>query len=211
MAKMLILTGPQGAGNHLWSKIFSLHPEVYGWKTLLDNYWEAHRFAEPFAQCWRDHSLLAAFDWTQSDYYFTSISCPLGIIDSDINPIWNPDVAGFADAVRACGVEVEFAVVGRDQTILANQQTRIRTQSTLPMFLKQLPKLANPTFLSYELLYLYKQQYLRSLSFNIPVAWDHDMIDKILADDANTKYIHSIDYNELDLGNKQGITFKTKP
>lgn len=208
---MLILTGPQGAGNHLWSKIFSLHPEVYGWKTLLDNYWEAHRFAEPFAQCWRDHSLLAAFDWTQSDYYFTSISCPLGIIDSDINPIWNPDVAGFADAVRACEVEVEFAVVGRDQTILANQQTRIRTQSTLPMFLEQLPKLANPTFLSYELLYLYKQQYLRSLSFNIPVAWDHDMIDEILADDANIKYVHSIDYNKLDLGNKQGITFKTKP
>lgn len=208
---MLILTGPQGAGNHLWSKIFSLHPEVYGWKTLLDNYWEAHRFAEPFAQCWRNHRLLAAFDWTQSDYYFTSISCPLGIIDSDINPIWNPDVAGFADAVGACGVEVEFAVVGRDQTILANQQTRIRTQSTLPMFLEQLPKLANPTFLSYELLYLYKQQYLRSLFFNIPVAWDHDMIDEILADDANIKYVHSIDYNELDLGNKQGITFKTKP
>jgi hypothetical protein len=211
MAKMLILTGPQGAGNHLWSKIFSLHPEVYGWKTLLDNYWEAHRFAEPFAQCWRDHSLLAAFDWSQSDYYFTSISCPLGIIDSDINPIWNPNVAGFADTVRACGVDVEFAVVGRDQTILANQQTRIRTQSTLPMFLEQLPKLANPTFLSYELLYLYKQQYLKSLSFNIPIAWDHNMIDEILAADANTKYIHSIDYNELDLGNKQGITFKTKP
>jgi len=66
---MLILTGPQGAGNHLWSKIFSLHPEVYGWKTLLDNYWEAHRFAEPFAQHWKDHSLLSTFDWTQSDYY----------------------------------------------------------------------------------------------------------------------------------------------
>ena len=46
--KMLVLTGPQGAGNHLWSKIFSLHPKVYGWKTLLDNYWEAHRFAEAY-------------------------------------------------------------------------------------------------------------------------------------------------------------------
>ena len=42
MAKMLILTGPQGAGNHLWSKILSLNYEVYGWKCLLDNYWEAH-------------------------------------------------------------------------------------------------------------------------------------------------------------------------
>jgi hypothetical protein len=77
MAKMLILTGPQGAGNHLWSKVLSLHPKVYGWKTLLENYWEAHRFAEPFAQHWRDHTLLKSFDWSQSEYYFTSISLPL--------------------------------------------------------------------------------------------------------------------------------------
>ena len=62
MAKMLILIGPQGAGNHLWSKIFSLHAEVFGWKSLLENYWEAHRFSEPFAQHWRDHSLLKDFD-----------------------------------------------------------------------------------------------------------------------------------------------------
>ena len=211
MAKMLILTGPQGAGNHLWSKIFSLHPEVYGWKTLLDNYWEAHRFAEPFAKHWKDHSLLSAFDWTQSDYYFTSISLPLGIIGSDINPIWTADVQGFAAKALAQGVEVEIAVVGRDQTILANQQTRIRTQSTLPLFMNQLPTLSNPTFLSYELLYLYKQDYLKSLKLNIPVAYDSPRLGEILADDANTKYVHSIDYNELDNGNKFGTTFKTKP
>ena len=208
---MLILTGPQGAGNHLWSKILSLHPGVYGWKTLLDNYWEAHRFSEPFAQHWRDHTLLKSFDWAQSEYYFTSISLPLGIVDSDVNPIWNPDVAGFANAVRACGIDVSFAIVGREQTILANQQTRIRGQSTLPMLLEQLPKLSDPTFLSYELLYLYKQDYLKSLKLNIPVAWNDTRIDSILADDANIKYIHDIEYNELDNGNKLGITFKTKP
>lgn len=208
---MLILTGPQGAGNHLWSKIFSLHPEVYGWKTLLENYWEAHRFAEPFAQHWRDHSLLKSFDWSQSKYYFTSISCPLGIIGSDVNPIWNPDIAGFANAVLKCGVDVKFAVVGRDQTILHNQQTRIRTQSTLPMFLEKLPQLSAPTFLSYELLYLYRQEYLKSLKFNIPLAWDDHRINDILADDANAKYVHDIEYNELDNGNKLGVTFKTRP
>ena len=211
MANMLILTGPQGAGNHLWSKIFSLHPEVYGWKTLLENYWEAHRFAEPFAQYWRDHSLLDDFNWAQSEYYFTSISCPLGIIGSDVNPIWNPDVAGFANAVLKCGINVKFAVVGRDQTILKKQQTRIRTQSTLPMFLEKLSQLSIPTFLSYELLYLYRQDYLKSLKFNIPVAWNDHRINDILSDDANAKYVHDIEYNELDNGNKLGITFKTRP
>ena len=211
MAKMLILLGPQGSGNHLWSKIFSLHPEVYGWKTLLENYWEAHRFAEPFAQHWRDHTLLKSFDWSQSEYYFTSISLPLGIIGSDVNPVWMPDVQKFAESILACGIDVEFAVIGRDQTILANQQTRIRTQPTLPMFLTQLSKISNPTFLSYELLYLYKQDYLKSLQLNIPVAWDDNKIDEILSNDANAKYIHSIEYNELDNGNKLGITFKTRP
>jgi hypothetical protein len=135
----------------------------------------------------------------------------LGIIGSDINPIWTADVQGFAAGVLAQGVEVEIAVVGRDQTILANQQTRIRTQSTLPLFLEQLPTLSNPIFLSYELLYLYKQDYLRSLKLNIPVAYDSPRLGEILADDANTKYVHSIDYNELDNGNKFGTTFKTKP
>jgi hypothetical protein len=178
---------------------------------LLENYWEAHRFAEPFAQHWRDHSLLKSFDWSQSKYYFTSISCPLGIVGSDVNPIWNPDIAGFANAVRACGVYVEFAVVGRDQTILTNQQTRIRTQPTIDMLLEQLPKISIPTFLSYELLYLYKQDYLKSLNLNIPVAWNDSRINSILADDANVKYIHSIEYNELANGNKLGITFKEKP
>jgi len=211
MAKMLILTGPQGAGNHLWSKVLSLHPQVYGWKTLLDNYWEAHRFAEPFAKCWRDHNLLKSFDWAQSEYYFTSISLPLGIIDHDVNPIWMPDIQGFAATVLDCGVEVEIAVVGRDQTILTNQQTRIRTQPTLSMFLEQLSKISDPTFLSYELLYLYKQDYLKSLRLNIPVAWDDSRIDTILADDANAKYVHNIEHNELDNGNKLGVTFKVKP
>jgi len=211
MAKMLILTGPQGAGNHLWSKIFSLHSEVYGWKTLLENYWEAHRFAEPFAPHWRDHNLLKSFDWSQSEYYFTSISLPLGIIDHDVNPIWMPDLQGFAATVLSCGVEVEIAVVGRDQTILTNQQTRIRTQPTLPMFLEQLSKIWTPAFLSYELLYLYRRDYLKSLKLNIPVAWDDIRINEILVDDANVKYIHSVDYNELDKGNRLGVTFKVKP
>jgi hypothetical protein len=211
MAKMLILTGPQGAGNHLWSKVLSLHPQVYGWKTLLENYWEAHRFAEPFAQHWRDHSLLTSFDWAQNEYYFTSISLPLGIIDHDINPIWMPDLQGFAATVLGCGVEVEIAVVGRDQTILTNQQTRIRTQPTLPMFKEQLSKIWNPIFLSYELLYLYRQDYLKSLRLNIPVAWNDSRIDNILANDANTKYVHSIEHNELDNGNRLGVTFKTRP
>jgi hypothetical protein len=203
---MLILTGPQGAGNHLWSKVFSQHPEVYGWKTLLENYWEPHRFNEPFAEYWRDPAKLKDFDWTQSEHYFTSISVPLGIPGDDVNPLWEPNLQAFQQAVHACGIDTRFAVVGRDQNILREQQTRIRTQPTLPMFIAQMPQ--DPIFLSYELLYLYQDAYVRSLDVNIPVdpnvAW-------MLEDDANAKYVHGVDRNELDQGNRRGIIFKHRP
>ena len=204
--QMLILTGPQGAGNHLWSKVFSLHPEVYGWKSLLENYWEPHRFNEPFAEYWRDPSKLKDFDWTQSEYYFTSISVPLGIPGHDANPLWEPNLQEFKQAVEAQGIETKFAVIGRDQNILREQQTRIRTEPTLPLLLKQLP--AGAVFLSYELLYLYKDEYVKSLDVNIPVDSD---VSWLLEDDANAKYVHGVDKNELDNGNRKGIIFKNKP
>lgn len=209
--QILILTGPQGAGNHLWSKIFSLHPNVYGWKTLLENYWEPHRFNEPFANHWKNTDLLHEFDWSVSNYYFTSISCPLGIVGSDINPIYKPDVMKFANTCKSLGLDVDFAVVGRDKNILNHQQNRIRNTSTLDIFMEQLQHVPNPKFLSYELLYLYKSDYLKSLNFNIPIAYDNEKINEILTDDANEKYIHSVLHNELDEGNKTGKTFMVKP
>jgi len=212
MRELLILIGPQGAGNHLWSKIFSLHPQVYGWKSLLENYWEPHRFKEPFAKHWRNPLLFEEFDWDLSYYYFTSISCPLGIVGSDINPIWNPNLMSFINEVKKYRVNVKVAVIGRDQTILNYQQTRIRSESTMPLFYEQFNKLdLTPIFLSYELLYLYKQDYLKSLNVNIPVAWQDSRINDILADDPNKKYIHNVEYSELDEGNKTGKVFVQKP
>lgn len=207
---MLVVIGPQGAGNHLWSKVLSLHPAVYGWKTLLDNYWEAHRFAEPFAACWKNHSLLAQFNWEQADYYFTSISCPLGIPGHDVNPIWQPDVAGFIAAVEAQGVQVQVAVIGRDQNILNYQQTRVRGEPTLPLFLEQLAKVNNPIFLSYELLYLYRSKYLQSLQLNIPLAINDSRLDEILQEDANARYIQAAGPS-LDSCNATGNILKEKP
>ena len=203
---MLILTGPQGAGNHLWSKVFSQHSDVYGWKSLLENYWEPHRKSEPFAQHWRNPELLDDFDWTQSDYYVTSISVPLGIPNDDVNPLWTPDLEQFKNKVESLGIQTRFAVVGRDQNILREQQTRIRSESTLPLFLEQMPK--HPIFLSYELLYLYKDQYVETLDVNIPV---DSNVGHLLVDDANSKYVHGVVSSELDNGNRQGVTFKKKP
>lgn len=206
---MLIIAGPQGAGNHLWAKVFSQHPDVFGWKSLLENYWEPHRFNEPFAKYWKDPSTLGQFDWSQSDYYVTSISVPLGIPDSKENPMWEPNIDQFKRVVELEGVDVKVALIGRDQNILSEQQHRIRNKSTLPMFKKQLKThTGTPLYLSYELLYLYKDDYVKSLDVNIPV---DSNVGWLLEDDANSKYVHGIETNELDKGNKKGIIFKKRP
>jgi hypothetical protein len=204
MKKMAILTGPQGSGNHLWSKIFSLHPDVFGWKTLLDNYWEAHRFSEPFCKYWKEPSKLKEFDWSTHDYFFTSISVPLGIQEKK----WEPNIMTFANEVEKLDIKTQLLVIGRDQNILRHQQNRLRGESTLPLFMKQLSEFRDPIFLSYELLYLYKQDYLKSLNVGIPIAWNDPRVDGILLNDPNDKYVHHVKEYFLDNCNKTGYSLQ---
>ena len=44
-SNLLIVTGPQGSGNHLFAKLFNLHPDVYGLN--MTRYWQGHD-TEPF-------------------------------------------------------------------------------------------------------------------------------------------------------------------
>ena len=213
MKTLAILTGPQGSGNHLWSKIFSLHEDVFGWKSLLDNYWEAHRYSEPFAACWRDPELLSQFDFSSHDHYFTSISVPLGIESKGTK--WCPNIKEFGLKAESLGMKVKICVIGRDQTILENQQKRIREESTIRHFYDALKEIQKafpcPSFLSYELLYLYKQEYLKSLDLGFPIAWYDKRVNQILEQDANAKYINYVKENPLDDGNKTGIPFPWNP
>jgi hypothetical protein len=206
---VVILTGPQGSGNHLWSKIFSLHEDVFGWKSLLDNYWEAHRVTEPFAKCWKNIKFLKEFDWSTHEYFFTSISIPLGIENQGTK--WCPNVPAFTQAIEELGMQTKILVIGRDQNILNNQQTRLREESTIRHFLDQLPKMKNPTYLSYELLYLYRQEYLKSLDIGIPIAWYDERVNSILEKDANQKYIKYVETNPLDNCNKTAVPLKERP
>ena len=197
MKTMLIITGPQGSGNHLFSKIFALHPDVYGWDELLDTYWIAHK-DEPFANHWNRPELLKDFDWTQSDYYVTSISCPYHNVDVPTIPNYQQ----FIDTLQELGIQVRLAVIGRDQTILKSQQQRIRNRVSLPDFLDNLDYLNqfDPVYLSQELLYLYKEHYVANIAklLDFPVNIDNSKIGEILAVDANSKYIRDIEIQELD-------------
>ena len=70
----------------------------------------------------RDPELLSQFDFSTHDHYFTSISVPLGIESKGTK--WCPDIKEFGLKAQSLGMNVKIYVIGRDQTILKNQQTK---------------------------------------------------------------------------------------
>jgi hypothetical protein len=185
---MVILVGPQGAGNHLFAKVLSLHPEVFGWKELLDKNWSGHD-QEPFAEYWKDPKKLKDFDWNQSNYYVTSISCPY--FDNGKEEV--PKFVKFINALQQLDIDVKVAIVGRDQNILRFQQKRVRGKITLNDYYGELKKLSQyyPLFISQELLQLNGHHYLEFLQnyLKIPVTTKGPAVKKIIKENANLKYI----------------------
>ena len=193
MTTLLVLTGPQGSGNHLFAKLFSQHPAVNGWTALRDTYWVGHD-QEPFADLWRDPGLVKSYNWSSHDYHVTSISCPYRDNGQDA---W-PQYEQFIDAVQAQGINIIVAVIGRDQNVLAYQETRLRKRVTYTDFTSQLPKLLkyHTIFLSQELAYLYRDQYLQQIAKQIDFPFEYRA--DILKADANAKYLKPVESNWLD-------------
>jgi len=195
MKTILILTGPQGAGNHLWSKIFALHPQVTGWSALLDQYWIGHD-QEPFAQYWQYPEQLRYYRWAQSDWYVTSMSVPYMMNGTATVP----DFKAFVRQCQQAGLRIRFAVLGRDRNIVEMQQTRVRGAPTLDQALAEFSQLAAPVFLSYELLHLYGTKYLENVQqqLGFPIATADPRLKEILATDANSKYFTPIVHHATD-------------
>ena len=195
MKTLVILTGPQGSGNHLWSKIFALHPKVLGWRALLNEYWIGHD-EEPWARYWLNPSELRNAPWTLSDWHVTSISVPY--MNNGTATV--PDFKSFVSGVQNLGYRVKLAVIGRDQNILQYQETRVRGGITLDQAVAEYAKFAQPTFLSYELLHLYKKQYLQKIEreLEFPIDYNNPELDNILREDTNSKYFHAVEQQPLD-------------
>jgi len=181
--KILVVTGPQGSGNHCWSKIFSSHAEVCGWSELTKKYWVGHN-QEPLHSSWMNPNLLYDKPWDH-EYYFTNMSVPFGGVVKGDKAI--PKVSKFIEVLEDIGFDVQVAVTSRDKNILDLQQTRRWNTPTAHEFLDILPEIKNPIFLSYESLLLYKEKYVRSLKVNIPI--DYSNLSNIIMSDANQKYI----------------------
>lgn len=202
------MTGPQGSGNHLWSKVFAAAGNCFAWSELNNNYWVAHD-KEPFAEAWNNASKLKDIDIGDFCIAVTSISCPYAYHGNTVEP----DYKSFISTAKKLGYNIRVAIIGRDANILEHQQQRVRNTFSLPKFEKHLDFLStfSPIFLSTELLYLYKLQYIkqieRDLHFRIPIS--KEKLKEILTPNANTKYFKPAGIQPLDKIVKQvsGIKF----
>ena len=200
MKKLLIITGPQGSGNHLFSRVFSTHPKVGGWKQLLDEYWVPSDL-EPFAEYWVYPGRMTAKAVEGYDYWVANVSVPFvydGIRQT-------PKILEMAEKARILGVEVTIAIIVRDQNIQAEQQLRVRKEVTLPIaqeyYYNHLLTSDFPVhFLDNEAFFLHKQHYLKWVSnlLQFPVDYDNPDILKFISEDPNRKYVKHVDEYWLD-------------
>lgn len=200
MKRLLIITGPQGSGNHLFSRLLSRHPKVSGWDEMLDNYWVPSD-QEPFAEYWVNPDSLQPEQFENRDYHLANVSCPFFF-----NGVrYTPKILEVAERARSFGVSVQIAIIVRDKNINQQQQLRVRRQHTTPMaqeyyYNHLLPSDFPVHFLDHEAFFLHTTHYLRWISrvLDFPVAWDDPDIMKFISQDANHKYVKYVDNHWLD-------------
>ena len=200
MKKLLIVTGPQGSGNHLFSRILSMHPDVAGWEAMLDEYWVPSD-QEPFAEYWVNPELLTAQVFEGKDYHMANVSCPFFFDGTR----YVPKILEVAERAKSFGVEVEIAIVVRDQNINQLQQLRVRKEHTTPIAQEYYYNTLMPSgftvhFLDHEAFFLHREHYIQWIGrvIGFPVETDPDKLMKFITEDANHKYVKYVDRHWLD-------------
>ncbi len=199
MKKLLIITGPQGSGNHFFSRIFSTHPKVGGWKSLLDKYWV---YPEE----------LTNKDFDEYDYWIANVSCPF--VYDGVKYI--PKIIEVAKKAQSFGIDVQIAIIVRDSNINELQQLRVRNEITTPIAQKYyyntiIPSEFKVHFLDNEALFLHKEYYLKWISklLDFPVDYDNPNIFKFIDENPNKKYIKYVEEYWLDKEVWNGLKSKS--
>jgi hypothetical protein len=211
MKKLLIITGPQGSGNHLFSRVFSTHPGVGGWKQLLDEYWIPSDL-EPFAEYWVYPKQLSIKDFAGYDHWLANVSVPF-VYDGMRQ---TPKILEMANRAKELGIDVTIAIIVRDQNIQVEQQLRVRKEVTLPIaqeyYYDHILTSDFPVhFLDSEAFFLHKQHYLKWASklLDFPIDYNNPNILKFITEDPNRKYVKHVDEYWLDEQVWQGIQPKS--
>lgn len=199
---LLIVTGPQGSGNHLVSRIFSMHPLVQGWEALKECYWVPSD-QEPFAEYWVHPE---RFDPDQvmchGQYFLANVSAPF--FYDGVRQF--PKIAEVALKAQAAGVRVVVAIVCRDLGINSVQQKRVGGESTIEHAMKHLRALMSDMaanhiavhFVSHESLFMWQQDYVRYVAAALDFPVDLENWNHLLNSAPNLKYVQAVDHYWLD-------------
>jgi hypothetical protein len=201
--RLLILTGPQGSGNHLFSRVFSQHPEVEGWEALKSQYWIPSD-QEPFAEYWVYPERLAAERFSQKSYYFANVSTPF--FYDGVRQI--PKIHDVAALAQSFGVEVVIAIVTRDVNINCYQQHRVGGQITLEQAMDYYQESLIPNyechFISNEAFFLWKDHYVSYLGRLLKFPVLPDQHNQLIGPNPNSKYVHTVEEQQLDKVIREG-------
>jgi len=201
MANILVISGPQGTGNHVFSKVLSMHSNVHGWDQLLREYWINHDNA-PFKDIWNTPENIDNYDWTEHENYVLSVSGPY--VDKDAMGVRQTKYPDYKEVLRRLNDKgnLQVGIIGRDQNITAQNQLRKRGVESLHNYLNKIEDIMKyrHTFLSVELLYMFRHQYVKSLAsvLDIPVDYSNERLHYILNKDPNAKYVHYVENSWLD-------------
>ena len=126
-----------------------------------------------------------------------------------------PRIIEVAERANLLGIDVQIAIIVRDQNINAEQQKRVRGEVTTPIaqeyyYNTLLPSKFPVHFLDHEAFFMHKQHYLKwvSKTMNFPVELDPDKINQFIDKDANHKYIKYVKEYWLDQEVWSGIQSK---
>jgi hypothetical protein len=208
--KLLIITGPQGSGNHLFSRLLSLHPEVSGWEELKDKYWVPSD-QEPFADYWVRPELLTRDKFDGYQYHLANVSCPF--MYDGVRYV--PKILEVAKHAWQLGIDVQIAIIVRDQNINAEQQRRVRGEVTTAIaqdyYYNTLLQSSFPVhFLDHEAFFLHRAHYLKWVGkiLDFPIELDPVKINRFIDKDANHKYVKYVEEYWLDQEVWSGIQSK---
>ena len=203
MKKLLIVTGPQGSGNHLFARLFSMHPNVVGWETLHDNYWVPSD-EEPFARYWVYPEELK---FPEGDFFCANVSVPF--FYDGVRQV--PKIKEVAQKAMSLGVQPIIAVIVRDRNINELQQVRVGGECTIDTALEYYKDMA-VHFIDHEAFFLYKEKYIEYLGRLLEFPVTKEGIDNFISVDANHKYVFPCKKHWLDDVIRSGRKpFKRRP
>ncbi len=148
MNTIVILTGPYGADIKFFNKLLTQHADVC----------DLSKQSPQIEEMWGSPNTIPQFDWTQSRYYVTAVTCPTP--SDDI-----PKYFKFINELQKLDFRVVVAIVGQHQSSLTKKQKKQFGRKSTDEFIAEINNLAafGPIYVSEVLATAYKDDYLRFL------------------------------------------------